>query len=112
MTKQPDLLSWADAQRKADEGMTRAVEHADRVEPAWSERALDALWAYHLNHDEFTAEDAREKMHAAGLPYPPDGRAWGAVFKRAASLGWISRIGYAPRRCGNMTPTIIWATDT
>jgi hypothetical protein len=107
---QGDLLSWREAQRKGDVGMTRAVEHADRVEPAWSERALGALQAYCLSHSEFTAEEAREALHAGGLSLPPDGRAWGAVFKRAASLGWIEKAGYAPRRCGNMTPTIVWVT--
>lgn len=92
--------------------MTRAVDHADRVELGWSERALGALQLYCLKHEEFTAEDARAALHEGGLSYPPDGRAWGAVFKKAASLGWICKVGYAPRRCGNMTPTIIWSTET
>lgn len=110
MTSQPDLLSWGEAQRKADLGMARAAEHADRVEPDWSERAFAELHLYCQPGAEFTAEEARAAMHANGLPYPPDGRAWGGVFKRAASRGLIVKIGYAPRRCGNMTPTIVWAT--
>lgn len=107
---QPDLLSWGEAQRKANEGMARAVEHADRVKPSWSERALAALQVYCLKHEEFTAEEARAAMHKGGLPKPTDGRAWGWVFRKASNLGWIHRVGYAPRRCGNMTPTIRWAS--
>ena len=104
------LFDWAVAQRKGDLGMTRAVERADRVEPDWSARAYEALVAYALQCHEFTAEEARVSIHNFGLPLPPDGRAWGAVFKRAAAESLIIKIGYAPRHCGNMTPTIVWAT--
>lgn len=101
--------SASEAQKRADVGMTRAVEHADRVEPAWSERALAALQRYcAANPAEFTAEVARVAMHADGLSHPPDGRAWGAVFKVAARRGWIEQVGYAPRRSGNMTPAPLW----
>lgn len=99
------------ARAKALDGMTRAVEHADAVTPDWSSAALDALRAYVAAYGApFTAEMARTFCHAHyGLPTPPDGRAWGAVFKRAAARKIIRSTGtYAPRACGNMTPTIVW----
>jgi len=110
MGQQSDLLSWIDARRKADAGMNQALDHADRVTSDWSGQAFEALLAYCEAHDQFTAEEARAGMHALGLCLPPDGRAWGGVFKRAAKRGRIRKAGYAPRRCGNMTPTIIWET--
>lgn len=105
---QLDLLSFREAESRAQLGMQRAVDRADKESAGWSERAFNALLAYIANNESFTAEEARAAIHNSGLALPPDGRAWGAVFKKAASLGWIERDGFAPRRCGNMTPTIVW----
>lgn len=102
------LLDAIEAAKRGQRGMTRAVDHADRIDPGWSELAFDALQNYASATSEFTAEEARQGIHDAGLALPTDGRAWGAVFKRAAARGLIRKGGYAPRRCGNMTPTIIW----
>lgn len=103
-------LDYGAAQRAAELGMRRAIDHADRIEPGWSEQALIALLHFAARTDQFTAEEARRHVHADGLSLPPDGRAWGAVFKRAAARRHIRKIGYAPRVCGNMTPTIVWQT--
>lgn len=105
---QPDLLTWRDARRKADDGMSRSVAHADRVEPAWSERAILWVIIYARYHAEFMAEDARAHAHAGGLPNPPDRRAWGAVFKSAARAGHIVKIGYAPAKSSNLSPKVLW----
>lgn len=104
-----DLFDYAAAQAAALDGMTRAVDRADRERPGWSEEAFDALLAFAATADaDFTAERARAACHDAGLPVPPDARAWGAVFKRASGKGHIVRVGYAPRACGNNTPAPLW----
>jgi len=68
-----------------DLGMDRAAEHADAELPKWSEIA----YAYVGKHAErasapFTGEDVREAAENAGLPPPPDKRAWGGVMMRAS----------------------------
>ena len=74
----------------------------------WSTLAYLALLEFAAANARFTAEDARLGAHKAGLPLPPDARAWGGVFKRAVRKGLITPDGYGPRRCGHMTPTIVW----
>lgn len=109
MTAQMDLLSYIEAKELAEQGMARAVDHADRKDPGWSERAFEALLAFTVTTDgEFTAERARAACHESGLAQPPDARAWGAVFNKASKRGHIVRVGYAPRACGHNTPTIVW----
>lgn len=109
MKAQGDLLTWAEAIRKGETGMQQAADHAERVDPGWSDVAFAALAAFAPTVDDFTAEEARHAAHGQGVPLPPDGRAWGAVFKRAAKMKIIHKNGIAPRRCGNMTPTIVWS---
>ena len=108
MTAQLDLLSYAEAKARADQGMTSAVERADSEQPGWSDQAYDTLLAFLTAGEEFTAERARAACHAAGLSAPPDARAWGAVFNKASKRGFIVKVGYAPRACGHNTPTIVW----
>lgn len=69
-----------------DEGMTRAVDHANRVESEWSGQALGYLRLYadsNAGHP-FLIEEARAWAELQGLPAPPDARSWGAVTRRAA----------------------------
>ena len=63
-----------------------------------SERAHWALAKFTQAHRrEFTAEDARIYMEQGGLLDPPhDGRAYGAVFRRAIKLRLIKPVGFAP----------------
>lgn len=68
-----------------DEGMTRAVDRANRVEPEWSGQALGYLRHYASEHaGAFLIEDVRAWAEERGLPAPPDARSWGAVTRRAA----------------------------
>lgn len=80
------------------EGMTRAVDHADRIEPGWSERAYRMLLQYAASHFEFMTEDVRTWAHDAGLPQPPDSRAWGAVTLRAVKARLLIRDRYRKTR--------------
>ncbi len=90
-----DLFDYQPTGRQlADEGMTAAVEHADAVEPSWSDDALKAIWRYALTNAVFAIEDVKEHAYANGLPEPPAGGSWGAPTKKAAKQGYIRRDGY------------------
>ena len=90
-----------------DEGMARAVEHADAIYPEWSDVALSLLrtWCASRIGQQFLAETPRgalEKM----LPVPPDKRAWGAVMLRAAKAGYIEKVGYGACQAPNVHRSI------
>lgn len=96
----PDLL--IEALRQRDEGIQRAVDHADRIEPSWSEQArwfaLRFFKECEMSPVGVTTEDLREAAIAAGIPAPPDGRAWGGIVRALARRGLIRRIGFATAR--------------
>lgn len=102
------------AQQLAEEGMSRAVDHADEIEPGWSQRAYGMLESYALNHFEFMTEEVRVWAHGEGLPTPPDGRAWGAVTLRAVKAGVIAWERYQKTRSppAHATPRAVWKSQT
>lgn len=79
----------------AERGADLAASHADAVTPNWSAAARDALESFLRNnpHQRFTAADVCRTAEAAGLPIPPDRRAWGSVFNIASKSGRIVRVG-------------------
>jgi hypothetical protein len=96
------------ARARRDDGMSRAVEHADRVEPTWSDRAFNVLREYALTHAEpFLIERVVEASKAT-LHAPTDKRAWGAVVQRARRAELIERAGYAPAATSNCSPKPLW----
>jgi len=113
---QLDLFSPAiQAERIArDRGMATAAAHAGRVHSDWSDRAFDFFRDHVATLDRrarFMAEDVRAAAEAAGMPAPPDARAWGAVTSRAARERIIKRVGYGPQRSAgcHMAPKSIWS---
>lgn len=80
-----------DARKARDDGMLRAVVHADEVVPNWSERAYLALVDYAATHAEFTIEQVRASVD---LPIPPSTRAWGPVIRRALRAGVVIAAGW------------------
>lgn len=73
-------IEFADVVREAaragrDAGAKRAVDHADRLAPGWSDVAYGFFCAYARRHHEFMTEAARRSAEAAGFPAPPDKRA-------------------------------------
>lgn len=93
--EQLDLIEEARARR--DAGIETAIDHADAVTPKWSETAYAFLEGYALTHETFTSEDVREAS-AGTVPEPPNLRAWGGVFMRAARNRITSRAGYDTAR--------------
>lgn len=105
--------SRADAIAARDEGIDRAITHADAVEPLWRERAYSLLLAYTTLRKSFLVEEAREWAEDRGLPYPPDKRAWGAVILRAAEAGVVSADGYGLVRDpkSHRHPATLWRVN-
>lgn len=107
------VLPRPTARELAEEGMNRAADHADQVEPRWSDRAYEMLEGYALAHFEFMTEDVRVWAHEEGLPKPPDGRAWGAVTHRAIVAGLIRCDRYRKTRIppAHATPRPVWRSQ-
>src|SRR5215469_17504868 len=96
---QPSLFGeFHDALERRDSGMKRAEAHAVTDIDDWRERADYSLlfFARTRGGKSFLAEDWIEWARAAGLPDPPDGRAYGPVVQRLARQKLIKWVGYAP----------------
>lgn len=69
-----------------DEGMKRAEDHAERVEPGWNDRAYEMfkewLKGWPVGY-RFLMEDFRQVAHINGLPEPPSKRVYGNIAVRA-----------------------------
>jgi hypothetical protein len=94
-----------------DAGMQRAVDHADLVNPCWSDQAYDLLLKFLSIHvGAFQAEEVRSYAAMIDFPLPPSNRAWGAIIVRAVKAGIIKRVGYAPVRNikAHKTPASLW----
>lgn len=96
--KQPDLFDQPndpkDAARLTNEGIQRAMDHADRVEPGWSREAYEFLMQYIESHDKpFQCEDVRNAAKDI-IPDPPSKKAWGGIMRRAKMAGKITRVGF------------------
>jgi hypothetical protein len=87
-----------EAQALRDHGITRAVNHADRVHSNWSDRAFDSLKQFIQTKlrkgDVITSEAVRSYAATHGLPTPPDKRAWGAIMLKAARAKLIVKKGW------------------
>lgn len=91
MTAQTELLT---GDQLRDQGMTRAIDHANQVHANWSEDAYAFLIVFVATHkDEFMCEDMRSSSEGI-VPEPPSKRAWGAVVAKAAKSGLIKRKGF------------------
>lgn len=93
------------AQHRAEVGMTRAADKAQRVSDGWNERALEAVHQFALEHETFLAEDVRK---LCPTPEGADGRAWGAVINAAKRRGWIKFEGAAPANSSNGSLKCKW----
>lgn len=86
-----------EAELLRDEGIQRAVDHADRVEADWSSNAYAMLVQYARHKGSgahITSEAVRNHCEWFGLPLPPDKRAWGAVMLKASRAGVIRKAGW------------------
>ena len=94
------------ARVRRDDGMKRAVDHADRVSHAWSVLAYQMLIDYLRYDGPFLAEEYVAWAKDGGIPDPPDNRAFGAIIQRAARAGLIVKAGYREDRY--CSPKTLW----
>jgi len=83
-------------------GMTDALNHANGVNPGWGAGA-EAFYRRHVNvrmksGENTTTEEVRELAYAAGIPVPPDCRAWGHIAKALIKDGSLWRVGTSVHR--------------
>lgn len=109
----PDAVRRVTATERRDDGIARAVDHADRVSHAWSVLAYQTLIEYlNFTHNvvgddlAFLAEDFTGYALARHVPKPPDNRAFGAIIQRAARAGLIVKAGYREDRY--CSPKTLW----
>lgn len=98
------------AHTAAELGMTQALEHAEEVTPKWGDLAVRWIERYAGQHGEFSGEDCVLAAYEWGLVRPPDDRAWGWPFRRAAKRRLIERVTdrTAPRKRGHGSPGPVW----
>lgn len=85
-------LSMDLGKKLKEDGMKRAVDHANAVHKEWSEVAYDFLKGYIEINPMFMTEDVRFASQGI-VPSPPSQRAWGSVIRRAAVEGIIFKAG-------------------
>lgn len=91
-------LDWTAARAARDAGIQRAVDHAEAVVPRWADTAFAFLLTYLAGQSgRFTSEDVRLAASST-VPVPPNERAWGGIFQKAAKRGLIVRDGYTSAR--------------
>lgn len=108
---QPTLFDIPEAERLKEQGIQMAVDHANSVEPGWSEKAYQLLNEFLLiNTGEFMAEDVRSYAAVIDFEIPPSSRAWGGVIQRAAKSGIIKQVGFGKTKNvkAHRTPAAIW----
>ena len=109
MSEPTQLELLAQARKRRDRGLERALTHAENIALGWNIAADAALAKYleTIGAGTFLAEQfvawARRVVGS-----PPDPRAWGGPIQRAARAGRIVRVGYAPAASSNCSPKALW----
>jgi hypothetical protein len=97
------------ARHAAQDGMKRALDHAEADCQGWGDTAMAYLHGYALSHERFTGwlvTTSAELRRA--VPTPANAKAWGSVIQKAARLGIIQKDGFTtdPNRHNNPVP--VW----
>lgn len=88
-----DLPPEPTGEQLRDDGIERAVKHANEKDPDWADSAFNFLIQYMRKNRQFMAEEVREASDGI-VAVPPSNRAWGGVIRRAAIAGFIQRLGF------------------
>lgn len=94
-----------DVERR-DDGIARALDHADRVYEEWRVLAGDFLLAYASSNDQGFMTQEVVLASEGHVPEPPDRRAWGGVVAGAVKRGVIVRKYFAVDKFGSPKP--VW----
>lgn len=91
---QLSILDAIEASQLRDEGIQKAIDHANDVTPDWSKRAYLFLLSFLGTHPgPFMMEEVRSHAALMDFPLPPHARAWGGIIARAAKAGIVERVG-------------------
>ncbi len=102
-----------EAERLRDEGIKKAVNHADHSYLlSWSERAYDYLVSFTGENKGFSvlAEEIRVYAEEPGMAPPPSKWVWGGLMRRAAGSNLVVKVGYC-KTCNPLahcTPATLW----
>lgn len=99
--KKPGLVINIDQSRQnRDEGIKKAVSHANKENRDWSSKAYIFFIDKFLkeNNGNFKAEDVRSYAALVDFPLPPSARAWGGIMMKARKDGFIELVGIGPVR--------------
>lgn len=95
------------ARAARDEGIERATDHANDVEPGWPASCYRVLEVYAGHTAEFNSMAFRE--HLARIKFPvPVPKALGGVFKKAARAGLLRKVGFDQHPERHCSPTPRW----
>lgn len=88
------MLEVANGIKNRDDGMEKALQHANSANPEWSTKAAAFLRKYiSYTATPFMAEDVRMAAINANVPEPPSKRAWGPIILKARKDGLIKSLG-------------------
>lgn len=94
-----NLFDLKESRLRRDEGIARAVDHANRVDPDWNKRVWELFteWLGRMPVGfRFMIEDFRLYLDAQKkIAKPPSLRAFGFIPGKAARLGMITKMGTA-----------------
>lgn len=82
------------AKEARDAGIQRSIDHATKLDPQWRAAALAHLRAYALANAYVMCEAVRAVAEAAGLPPPPDKRAWGQIMVDGKRAKLVTKLGF------------------
>ena len=98
------------ASTKAEAGIQRAADRAERLDQGWIAMAAEDLRRFFAERREERATIDKARRHCRPVPDGADGRAWGCVTRRAERLGYIERVPgmYAPADSSNGSPKPVY----
>lgn len=105
------ILDFTAAKQLRDEGMSRAMDHAERADTGWGDSAYAFLVDFARHNACFISEDVSDA--SKGVPafvQPPTDRAWGSVYRRAVKDGVIAQDGCGRSRRRHASICPLWAS--
>ena len=83
------------ARAARDDGIRRAVDHAEADAPGWSEQAYDFLVQYATQNECFQIWMVNQASKKS-IPIPENEKAWAGPTRRALRAGIMVKAGFAP----------------
>jgi len=108
--KSDPVVTIGAARAARDEGMQRAVDHAEIESPDWAQHAYEWLELFVAAHAEpFISEDVSDASKLdSSFPQPPTDRAWGSIYRSAVKRGLIRLAGTGRSRRRHASICPLW----